>query len=67
MLSLSVQPGDYITIGPDIVIQFHTQKGKLTRIAIEAPKDLTITRSKFLEESGQTPDCLKKFREPAEK
>ena len=59
MLALSVQEGDYITIGDDIVIQIYAQKGKLTRIAIDAPREMPVVRSKLVEEQGATPECMK--------
>ena len=62
MLALSVQEGDYITIGDDIVIQIYAQKGKLTRIAIDAPREMPVVRSKLVEEHGATPECMKRFR-----
>ena len=62
MLALSVQEGDYITIGDDIVIQIYAQKGKLTRIAIDAPREMPVVRPKLVEEQGATPECMKSFR-----
>ncbi len=62
MLAVSVQEGDYITIGDDIVIQIYAQKGKLTRIAIDAPREMPVVRSKLVEEQGAPPECMKRLR-----
>ena len=58
MLSLTVHPGEYITIGDDIVVQI-LKTGEITRVAIEAPRELAIVRSKLVEEKG--PDHDKRF------
>ena len=54
MLSLTVHPGEYITIGDDIVVQI-LKTGEITRVAIEAPRELAIVRSKLVEEKGEAP------------
>lgn len=61
MLSLTVRSGDYITIGPDIVVQV-VQSGETMRLAIEAPRNLAIERSKIHEQNADTPDCIKRVR-----
>lgn len=61
MLALTVRSGDYITVGPDIVVQV-LKTGETTRIAINAPKELQIVRSKLVEKAGETPECLKRFK-----
>ena len=61
MLSLTVHPGEYITIGDDIVVQI-LKTGEITRVAIEAPRELAIVRSKLVEEKGETPECIQRLR-----
>ena len=48
MLTLGVDAGDYITIGPDIVVQV-VKVGNQLRLAIDAPKEMKIKRAKNLE------------------
>lgn len=43
MLALSIKPGQFVTIGPDIKICNNQQE--TIRIAIDAPRDLKIERS----------------------
>lgn len=62
MLALTVRSGEYITIGPDIVVQV-IKAGEITRLAIEAPRELSIARSKNLEEAGETPECIQRLRQ----
>lgn len=61
MLSLTVHPGEYITIGDDIVVQI-LKTGEITRVAIEAPRELAIVRSKLVEEKGEVPECIQRLR-----
>jgi carbon storage regulator len=46
MLVLSRRQGEKITIGDDIVITI-LRTGKLTRVGIEAPKDVKIRRAEL--------------------
>ena len=61
MLSLTVHPGEYITIGDDIVVQI-LKTGEITRVTIEAPRELAIVRSKLVEEKGEAPECIQRLR-----
>lgn len=61
MLSLTVKAGDYITIGPDIVIQV-LKAGDMFRVAIDAPRELNIERAKVHEQTGDTPECIQRVR-----
>lgn len=61
MLALTVKAGDYITIGPDIVIQV-LKAGEMFRVAIDAPREMSIERAKIHEQTGDTPDCIQKVR-----
>ena len=62
MLALTVRSGEYITIGPDIVVQV-IKAGEITRLAIQAPRELNIARSKNLEQAGETPECIQRLRQ----
>jgi carbon storage regulator CsrA len=63
MLALSVKAGEYITIGPDITIQV-LKVGDLCRVAIDAPRELTVERAKIHEaKGGQVPESIKRVRE----
>lgn len=62
MLSLQLKSGEYITIGDDIVIQIFEQSGSSFRVAVKAPKELTILRGEVHERSGDRPDGLHKRR-----
>ena len=61
MLALTVHSGEYITIGPDIVVQV-LKTGEITRLAIDAPKELNIARSKLVEAGGEAPECIQRLR-----
>jgi len=59
MLSLTVREGDYITIGPDIVVQV-LKTGDVFRLAVEAPKNLRIERSGIRKSRGEdAPLCIR--------
>ena len=57
MLSLMLKDGEYLTIGEDIVIQVFTNS--TVRVAVQAPRDMTVLRGEVLERNGEErPDCL---------
>ena len=57
MLSLQLKDGEYLTIGEDIVIQVFTNS--TIRVAVQAPRDMTVLRGEVLERIGEDrPDCL---------
>ena len=58
MLSLGRNPGEYVMIGDDIVIQVVSMDGEL-RLAIDAPKTLSIQRGEVYEQSHDTPECIR--------
>lgn len=57
MLSLGRNPGEYLVIGDDIIIQVVSMEGDL-RLSIEAPKDVKIVRGEVYEKDHPTPECL---------
>ena len=61
MLSLQLKSGEYITIGDDIIVQIF-QDGSVNRVAIQAPRELTILRGELQEKDGERPEGLLKKR-----
>ncbi|WP_196604856.1 carbon storage regulator CsrA [Pectinatus haikarae] len=65
MLVLTRRPGQYITIGDDIVIHISDVQGANVRMAIDAPKNIKIYRGEIYEaileenkkSAAQTPDA----------
>lgn len=57
MLSLGRNPGEYLVIGDDIIIQVVSMERDL-RLSIEAPKDVKIVRGEVYEKDHPTPKCL---------
>ena len=59
MLCLQLKDGEYLTIGEDIAIQVFHGPGAQIRVAVKAPKELTILRGEVLERGGaKRPDGL---------
>lgn len=52
MLCLLMKEGEYLTIGEDIVVQVFPDSKSRVRLAIKAPKDVTILRGDLLERTG---------------
>lgn len=59
MLTITLQEGEYMTIGDDIVVQAaRTVEGRC-KLHIKAPREVPIFRGEILERSGEErPDCL---------
>lgn len=57
MLSLGRNPGEYLVIGEDIVIQVVSMEGDL-RLSIDAPKNVSIVRGEVYEKYHEKPKCL---------
>ena len=59
MLSLTLNQGDYLTIGSDIVVQLRRVSGDRCRVTVQAPQELPILRGEVLERTGgERPDCV---------
>ena len=59
MLKISLTPGEYLTIGDNIVIQLYRSEGGRSYLAIDAPREIPIVRGAVLErEGGQRPEHL---------
>lgn len=59
MLTITLQEGEYMTIGDDIVVQAaRTVEGRC-KLNIKAPREVPVFRGEILERSGEErPDCL---------
>ena len=61
MLSLQLKSGEYLTIGDDIVVQVFDQGGAI-RVAVKAPRELSILRGEVHERDGERPGGLLRQR-----
>lgn len=52
MLFLQLKEGEYLTIGEDIAVQVFPDSGGRVRVAVKAPKDLTVLRGEVRERNG---------------
>lgn len=52
MLFLQLKSGEYLTIGEDIAVQVFQETGDRIRVAVSAPRDLTILRGEVRERNG---------------
>ena len=59
MLSLTISPGDYVTIGNNIILQFDHMTAGRCDLVIQAPREIPILRGEVLERGGAArPDCV---------
>ena len=59
MLCLTLLPGEYLTIGSDVVVQLDRISGDSCTLAVQAPREIPIVRGAVLErEGGQRPEHL---------
>ena len=59
MLKLSLAPGEYLTIGENVVVQVYRAENGRTYLAIDAPREVPIVRGAVLErQGGERPACL---------
>lgn len=65
MLCISLKPGEYFTVGSDIVVQYDRLGGNQIHLTIHAPREIPILRGEVLERSGgKRPDCVKETTPP---
>lgn len=65
MLFLQLKSGEYLTIGDDIAIQVFQETGDRIRVAVTAPRDMTILRGEVRERNGvNRPDGLIRPQKP---
>ena len=59
MLCLNLAPGEYITIGDNVVVQLDRISGDSCRLMIQAPREVPIVRGEVLERNGgERPGCV---------
>jgi len=59
MLCLSLSPGEYLTIGENVVLQFDRMAGDRCKLIIQAPREIHIMRGEVREREGEKrPDCV---------
>jgi len=59
MLCLSLLPGEYLTVGEEVVLQYDRTVGDRCKLVIHAPREVPIVRGKVLEREGaQRPECV---------
>lgn len=59
MLCLTISPGDYVTIGDNIVLQLDHMTAGRCDLVIQAPREIPILRGEVLERGGaKRPGCV---------
>ena len=59
MLCLSLNQGEYMTIGDSVVVQLDRISGDRCKLVVEAPREIPILRGEVLERTGgQRPGCV---------
>lgn len=52
MLCLQLKDGEYLTIGEEIAIQVFHGPGAQIRVAVKAPREMTVLRGEVRERTG---------------
>jgi len=59
MLCLTLLPGEYLTIGDDVVVQVDRMVGDHCKLVVHAPREIPILRGEVLERNGgERPSCV---------
>ncbi len=59
MLCLNLTPGEYMTIGDNVVVLLDRFSGDNCRLKVEAPREVPILRGEVLERTGgKRPACV---------
>ena len=59
MLSLTLNQGNYLTIGDDIIVQLGRISGDRCKLLVHAPREVPVLRGEVLERTGvERPDCV---------
>ena len=53
MLCLNLSPGEYLTIGENVVVQMDRISGESCKLMIQAPREISILRGEVLEPDGR--------------
>ena len=59
MLTLRLHSGDYIAIGDQIFVQVYRTQGEGVAVAVEAPRELYVTRGERYELTAATPESIR--------
>ena len=55
MLFLQMRSGEYLTIGDDIAVQVFRDGSERIRVAVKAPRELTVLRGELREPGRSVP------------
>ena len=59
MLCLNLSPGEYMTIGENVVVQLDRISGDRCKLVVDAPREIAILRGEVRERSGkERPACV---------
>lgn len=59
MLSLTLNQGNYLTIGDNIIVQLGRISGDRCKLIVHAPREVPVLRGEVLERTGgERPDCV---------
>jgi len=59
MLCLALTPGEYLTIGENVVVQVDRMAGDRCKLIIDAPREVPVARGRVLERGGgERPGCV---------
>ena len=61
MLCLNLSPGEYMTIGENVVVQLDRISGDRCKLVVEAPREIPILRGEVLERQGVTAEAVDLF------
>lgn len=53
MLCLTLRPGEYLTIGEEVVVQYDRAAGDRCKLVIQAPREVHILRGEVRERGGE--------------
>jgi len=59
VLCLQLLPGEYLTIGDNVVVQYDCTSGERCRLIVNAPREIPVLRGAVRERGGEPrPDCV---------
>ncbi len=59
MLCLQLLPGEYLTIGENVVLQYDCTTGERCKLVINAPREIPVLRGAVRERRGKgRPECV---------
>jgi len=59
VLCLNLTPGEYMTIGDNVVVQLDRISGDRCKMLIDAPREVSVLRGEVLERTGgERPSCV---------